>query len=287
MPQTIKEVKNMSSACQSCKESSSCDGTKCTIEKEKGHELSNVKNIIAIMSGKGGVGKSSVTSLLAVYLREKGYKVGILDADITGPSIPKIFGIGEKRALRTEFAFLPVESTTGIRIMSLNLLVENEEDPVIWRGPVIAGVVKQFWTDVAWGELDYLLVDLPPGTGDVPLTVMQSIPVNGIIVVSSPQDLVKMIVKKAKKMADIMEAPLLGLIENMSWIVCPDCGKEFRIFGKNDAAQLSQEMELDLLGQIPLDLEFVDLCDHGRIEVYPQFNEKFSSIVDKVIAKVK
>lgn len=273
----------MSSACESCQENSSCDGSKCAIEKEKGHELSQVKKMIAIMSGKGGVGKSSVTSLLAVYLREKGYKVGILDADITGPSIPRIFGISEKRAQRTEFGFLPVESSTGIRIMSLNLLIENEDDPVIWRGPVIAGVVKQFWTDVAWGDLDYLLVDLPPGTGDVPLTVMQSLPIQGIILITSPQDLVKMIVRKAKKMADAMEIPLLGLIENMSWIVCPDCGKEFRIFGKNEAAKLSEEMDLNLLGQIPLDLEFVELCDHGRVEVYPHLNENLKEMVEKVI----
>lgn len=277
----------MSSACSSCKEKDSCNGETCTIKKKESHELSKVKKMIAIMSGKGGVGKSSVTSLLAVYLREKGYKVGILDADITGPSIPRIFGLTEKKAQRTEFGFLPIESHTGVRIMSLNFLLEHEDDPVIWRGPMIAGVVEQFWTEVAWGELDYLLVDLPPGTGDVPLTVMQSLPVDGIILVTSPQDLVKMIVRKAKKMAEAMEAPIVGMIENMSWIVCPDCGKEFRIFGKNDAAKLSEEMGLELLGQIPLDLDFVELSDHGRIEVYPSFNENLNIMVDKVIAKVK
>lgn len=276
----------MSSACESCQEKGQCDGETCSKKKE-GHELSRVKNIIAIMSGKGGVGKSSVTSLLAVYLREKGYQVGILDADITGPSIPKVFGVNEKRAQRLDLGFFPVHSVKGTRIMSLNLLVENEDDPVIWRGPMIAGMVEKFWTDVVWGDLDFLLVDLPPGTGDVPLTVMQSLPLTGIVVVSSPQDLVKMIVRKARKMAEVMEVPILGLIENMSWLVCPECGKEFKIFGRNAEPELAQEMGIELLGQIPLDPEFVELCDEGRIELYGNLKEDFMEIVDKLVDKVE
>lgn len=275
----------MASACESCKEQGQCDGETCS--KKEGHELSRVKNIIAVMSGKGGVGKSSITSLLAVYLQEKGHRVGILDADITGPSIPKVFGLSEKRAQRTDLGFFPVQSVKGIRVMSLNLLVENEDDPVIWRGPMIANLVEKFWTDVVWGDLDYLLVDLPPGTGDVPLTVMQSLPLTGIIIVSSPQDLVKMIVRKARKMAETMEVPILGLIENMSWIVCPDCKKEFKIFGQNKEVDLVKEMGIELLGQIPLDPEFVELCDEGRVELYAHLKEDFNEIVDRVLAKIE
>jgi len=276
----------MSSACESWQEQGQCDGITCPSKKE-GHELSQVKNIIAIMSGKGGVGKSSVTSLLAVYLQERGYRVGILDADITGPSIPKIFGLSNKRASQTDLGFFPVQSVKRIRIMSLNLLLENEDDPVIWRGPMIASLVEKFWTDVVWGDLDYLLVDLPPGTGDVPLTVMQSLPLTGIIIVSSPQELVKMIVRKARKMVETMEVPILGLIENMSWIVCPECKKEIRIFGSDKDTDFTEEMGIELLGQIPLDPEFIELCDEGRIELYANLKEDFDEILDKVVAKLE
>jgi len=240
---------------------------KTGIEKLPENELSHIKNVIAVMSGKGGVGKSSVTSLLACECRKKGYSVGVLDADITGPSLPKMFGIKGK-AESTGFALLPLNSDNGIRVMSLNLLTPNEDDPVIWRGPVIAGTVKQFWTHVAWGDLDYLFVDLPPGTGDVPLTVMQSLPLNGLIVVSSPQDLAVMIVTKAIKMAQHMNIPILGLVENMSCAVCPHCGEEFELFGPSQGKEVAQKFQIPFIGGLPVDPNFSKLCDQGKIEEY-------------------
>ncbi|MCG0278471.1 MAG: Mrp/NBP35 family ATP-binding protein [Thermanaeromonas sp.] len=219
------------------------------------------------MSGKGGVGKSSVTALLAVALAREGYQVGILDADITGPSIPKMFNI--HRSLQgSTLGILPAESLLGIKIVSLNLLLPHEDDPVIWRGPLIAGAVKQFWTDVVWGELDYLLVDLPPGTGDAPLTVMQSFPLAGIVIVSSPQELANMIVRKAIKMASLMKVKILGLVENMSYVLCPDCGKEIYIFGPSRAEEAAAKAGIPLLGILPLDPELTALSDRGKIENY-------------------
>jgi Mrp family chromosome partitioning ATPase len=236
-------------------------------EKLPENDLSRIKNVIAIMSGKGGVGKSSVTSLLASEFHKKGSRVGVLDADITGPSLPKMFGI-KGMAEGTDFGLLPSKSATGIKIMSLNLLTPVEDDPVIWRGPILASVVKQFWSDVAWGELDYLFVDLPPGTGDVPLTVMQSLPLNGLIVVTSPQELAAMIVRKAIKMAMHMAIPILGLVENMTSAVCPHCGEKFALFGPGHGKEIAEKFNIPFLGGIPVDPYLAELCDHGKVEEY-------------------
>ena len=252
--------------CSSCGESCG-ERTAPPDFRAPANELSNVKKVIAVVSGKGGVGKSLVTSSLACAMAAMGKKVGILDADITGPSIPKAFGVHE-RAAGSELGIYPVESKGGVAIMSLNLLTENETDPVIWRGPVIAGTVKQFWTDVIWGELDYLFVDLPPGTGDVPLTVFQSLPVDGIVVVTSPQDLVSMIVTKAVKMAEMMKIPVLGLVENYSYFKCPDCGKEHSIFGQSRIDKVAGELGLRVLARLPIDPGVAAACDAGRIEDY-------------------
>lgn len=265
------------------------EGIKMEIQKEKTLEGTNIKKIIAVMSGKGGVGKSSVTSLLAVSLKNKGYNVGILDADITGPSIPRIFGVDKKRATSNGEAIQPVETITGIKTMSLNLVIDEEDKPVVWRGPIIAGTVKQFYTDVAWGELDFLLIDLPPGTGDVPLTIMQSLPVDGIIVVSSPQDLVKMIVKKSVNMAKMMNTPIYGIVENMSYFKCPDCNKKFYIFGKGKMEEAAEEMGIEVLQKLPIDPEFVELCDSGRVELYGKMNfglcESFANKLEEKLGK--
>ena len=229
--------------------------------------LSNVKKTIAVMSGKGGVGKSLVTSLMAVLAKRNGSEAAILDADITGPSIPKMFGVHDK-AMGTEEGILPNESRTGVKMMSVNLLLENDTDPVVWRGSLISGTVKQFWTDVVWGEVDYMFVDMPPGTGDVPLTVFQSLPVDGIIVVTSPQELVGMIVEKAVNMAKMMNIPVLGIVENMSYISCPDCGKKIYPFGESKTAQVALEHGVPLLAQLPLDPALARMCDTGVIELF-------------------
>ena len=224
-----------------------------------------IRHVIGVVSGKGGVGKSMVTSQLAVTMARMGYRVGILDADITGPSIPKAFGIHE-RAVGSDQGILPALTGTGIAVMSLNLLTENETDPVVWRGPVIAGVVKQFWTDVCWGELDYLFVDMPPGTGDVPLTVFQSLPVDGIVMVTSPQDLVSMIVTKAVKMAQMMDIPVLGLVENFSYFTCPDCGCEIKVFGDSHVEEIATTYGIPLLARLPIDPAAAAACDSGKVE---------------------
>lgn len=230
------------------------------------NELSTVKKVIAVVSGKGGVGKSMVTSLLSVLTARKGYQTAILDADITGPSIPKMFGISGM-AEGNEMGIYPKASAKGdIRAMSLNMLVEDETEPVIWRGPVIAGTVKQFWTDVIWGDVDYMYIDMPPGTGDVPLTVFQSIPVDGIVVVTSPQDLVSMIVDKAVNMADKMNIPVLGIVENYSYLVCPDCGKKISVFGESNIDKIAEKHNIPVLARIPIDPKFAELGDAGRIE---------------------
>ena len=230
--------------------------------------LSQIGKVIAIVSGKGGVGKSLVTSSLACAMRKRGRRVGVLDADITGPSIPKAFGL-HQRAEGSEEGIFPVVTPGGIEVMSLNLLTENETDPVVWRGPIIAGTVKQFWTDVIWGDLDYLFLDMPPGTGDVPLTVFQSLPVDGIIVVTSPQDLVSMIVAKAVKMAELMHIPVLGLVENYSYFQCPDCGKRHAIFGESHIEKVAQEMGLPVLARLPIDPALAAACDAGQAESMP------------------
>ena len=231
------------------------------------NELSSIKKVIAVVSGKGGVGKSTVTCTLAAAMAARGRKVGVLDADITGPSVPKAFGVHE-RAEGSELGIYPAVSKGGVELMSLNLLTENETDPVVWRGPVIAGAVQQFWTDVIWGELDYLFVDMPPGTGDVPLTVFQSLPVDGVIVVSAPQTLVGMIVTKAVKMAEMMDIPVLGLVENYSYFKCPDCGKEHPIFGESTIDALGGELNLPVLAKLPLDPVLAQAEDEGRVEDY-------------------
>ena len=228
-------------------------------------DSSHIKKVIAVMSGKGGVGKSSVTACLAAALRKSGKSVGVLDADITGPSIPKLFGIRE-RAVATPMGIAPVETATGIRLMSLNLLTADETDPVIWRGPVIAGVLQQFWSDVHWGDLDVLLIDMPPGTGDVAITVFQSLPVDGIVMVTSPQELASMIVTKAVKMAGEMKVPILGLIENFSYFRCPDCGKTHAIFGESHAGEIARQFGIPLLAQLPMDPALAASGDRGEVE---------------------
>ncbi len=250
--------------CSSC--SSNCSEREKNSLLEQPNELSSIKHIIGVVSGKGGVGKSLVTSMLAVKMQRLGYKTAILDADITGPSIPKAFGL-HKGVEGDEHGMIPPTTTSGIDIMSVNLLLEEETRPVIWRGPVIAGTVKQFWTDVIWNDIDYMFIDCPPGTGDVPLTVFQSIPLDGIIIVSSPQELVSMIVSKAAKMADMMNIPVLGLVENMSYVKCPDCGKEIKVFGESHIEETAEKFGYDLLGKIPMDPKLSALVDKGWIEM--------------------
>jgi len=236
-----------------------------------GHDLPNqfssIKHVIGVVSGKGGVGKSMVTSLLAVGMSRRERRAAILDADITGPSIPKSFGIHEKAKVN-ELGIMPQRTKTGIDIMSINLLLENETDPVVWRGPVISGVIKQFWTDVVWVDVDYMFVDLPPGTGDAPLTVFQSLPLDGIVVVTSPQDLVSMVVAKAIKMAEMMNVPVLGLVENMSYTVCPDCGKKIFLFGEGKTEAAAAEFGVPFLGRLPIDPALAKNVDDGLIELY-------------------
>lgn len=252
--------------CDSCGET--CADRKEKVDfSEKPHEMSRIKKVIGIVSGKGGVGKSLVTSMLAVTMNRKGYNTAILDADITGPSIPKAFGIKQK-AMGNEFGILPVKSRTGIEIMSVNLLLENDTDPVVWRGPIIAGTVKQFWTDVIWEDVDFMFIDMPPGTGDVPLTVFQSIAVDGIIIVTSPQELVSMIVSKAVKMAEMMKIPVLGLVENMSYFKCPDCNHEHPLFGESHIEQIAEKFGLKVLGRLPVDPKIAAACDKGMIELF-------------------
>ena len=260
MSECEKKQQRCSGDCSSCTQ-------KCEPQSllEPQNQFSSIKKVIAIVSGKGGVGKSLVTAMNAVMMAKKGYKVGILDADITGPSIPKMFGI-KGRAMQNEMGILPAETKGGIKIMSINLLLETPETPVVWRGPVIAGAVKQFWTEVAWGELDYLFIDMPPGTGDVPLTVFQSLPVDCIEIVTSPQELVSLIVKKACKMAELMEVSVLGIVENMSYLKCPDCGKEIKIFGSSDTLGVADELGLPLLAKIPIDPNIAALVDDGKFE---------------------
>lgn len=249
--------------------------------KEKQNELSNVKKVIGIVSGKGGVGKSFITSTLSVLTRRKGYECAILDADITGPSIPKMFGLNQKAQALDDKYLLPIISKTGIKVMSINLLLENENDPVVWRGPVIAGAVKQFWTDVAWKDVDYMFVDMPPGTGDVPLTVFQSLPVDGIIVVTSPQDLVSMVVAKAVKMANMMNIPVLGLVENLSYFECPDCKTKVEIFGKSKAEETASKFDIKSVAKLPINPAFAKLADNGCIENFD--GNYFDNILNKIL----
>ena len=231
------------------------------------NEQSNVKKVIGVVSGKGGVGKSSVTSMLAVATQRMGYKVAILDADVTGPSIPQAFGIKEK-ATGTDEMIFPVESKTGITVMSVNALLADTTDPVVWRGPVLSGVIEQFWNNVVWGDIDVMFVDMPPGTGDVALTVFQSLPLDGIVIVTSPQELVSMIVEKAVKMAQMMNVPVIGIVENMSYFMCPDCGKKHRIFGESHVDAVASKYGIDNLAEIPMNTKIAAACDKGMIELF-------------------
>lgn len=254
--------------CSNC--SSSCSSRDRESLLEKPHPNSKIGKVIGIVSGKGGVGKSMVTQLLATAFAKKGNHCGILDADITGPSIPKAFGLTEK-AMGNETTIFPVQTKKlGIDVMSINLLLPDDTDPVIWRGPVIAGTVKQFWTDVLWNNVDYMFIDMPPGTGDVPLTVFQSIPIDGIIVVTSPQDLVSMIVQKAVKMAGMMNVPVLGLVENMSYVECPDCGKKIEVFGESHLPSVAASYDLPILARMPINPALTKLCDSGSIEDFEE-----------------
>ena len=270
---------------ENCNHNCSECGKDCSSRKdpqsliEAPHELTKVKKIIGVVSGKGGVGKSMVTSLLAVSMQRRGNSTAILDADITGPSIPKAFGIKD-RPDGSDIGLFPVKSKLGTKIMSVNLLLENDTDPVIWRGPVIAGTVKQFWTDVIWGDVDYMFVDMPPGTGDVPLTVFQSIPVDGIVVVTSPQELVEMIVGKAVKMAEMMNIPILGIVENMSYFECPDCGKKHSIFGESHIEALAEKYGIDTVSRLPIDTKLAKGCDKGMIELFE--GEWLDNMADKI-----
>ncbi|PKM62445.1 MAG: ATP-binding protein [Firmicutes bacterium HGW-Firmicutes-21] len=246
---------------------------------EKPHELSNIKKVIGVVSGKGGVGKSMVTSLLAVLLNRRGYVSAVLDADITGPSIPKSFGI-TKKAEGGEAGLLPVITKTEIQLMSINLLLPNDTDPVVWRGPILAGTVKQFWTDVIWKDVDFMFVDMPPGTGDVPLTVFQSLPVDGIVIVTSPQELVGMIVKKAARMAKLMNVPVLGLVENMSYFICPDCNAKHSIFGTSETESIAAEFGIDTLSKLPINPKLAAAVDKGIIELFE--GEWLDNLADKI-----
>ncbi len=264
--------------CSSCDKN--CSDRKDTRDfHEKPHVLSNIRKVIAIISGKGGVGKSLVTSLLAVNSMRNGYHAAILDADITGPSIPSIFGV-RKKATGDENGILPVESKLGIDMMSINLLLENETDPVIWRGPILAGTVKQFWSDVIWKNVDYMYVDMPPGTGDVPLTVFQSLPIDGLIVVTSPQEMVGMIVSKAVKMSQMMNIPILGIVENYAYFQCPDCGRKYSVYGESHIEEIAKRYSIDTVCKIPIEPKLAAACDAGLIELYE--GDWLNSITSKI-----
>lgn len=273
---------NCTHDCGSCTENCESRDPQSLIEKL--NQYSSVKKVIGVVSGKGGVGKSLVTSMLAVMFNRKGYKTAILDADITGPSIPKSFGLKEK-VLGTEKGLAPAKTETGIDVMSVNLILDNETDPVVWRGPMIAGAVKQFWSEVYWEDIDYMFVDMPPGTGDVPLTVFQSLPLDGIVIVTSPQELVSMIVEKAVKMAKMMDIPILGVIENMSYIACPDCGKKLYPFGESKLSSVAKEQQIDVLAQFPIDPEYAQMCDKGKIELV--INTAAEEAASKIENKLK
>ncbi len=264
--------------CSTC--GSDCSDRKAESLLAKLNPKSSVKKVIAVVSGKGGVGKSTVTSMLAVAMAKEGKRVGVLDADITGPSVPTAFGVSECQGAN-ENGLYPALSKGGVQVMSINLLLDNPADPVVWRGPVIAGAVKQFWTDVVWEDVDYMFVDMPPGTGDVPLTVFQSLPVDGIVIVTSPQDLVSMIVSKAVKMANMMHIPVLGFVENYAYLECPDCGKKIEVFGKSHLDEVAAQFELPILARLPIDPKVAEAFDEGRVE------ELDTSKVSDVITAVK
>ncbi|MFT5875127.1 MAG: Mrp family chromosome partitioning ATPase [Clostridium sp.] len=268
--------------CNTCPSNDGCSKDKetCMIEN---NPLNNVKKIIGVMSGKGGVGKSSISVLIAKQLKKLGYSVGVLDADITGPSVPRLLGLKGKRVTNNEQGMLPIETCDGIKVMSLNFLTEKEDDPVIWRGPMLSNVVKQFWTDVLWGDLEYLVIDMPPGTSDIALTVMQTMPINGIVMVSIPQDLVSMIVSKAVNMARKMNINVLGVIENMSYITCPDCGKEIKLFDGESTNNFLKEMDLKLLAELPMLNSISNLSECGYEGINDSLELIFKPIVTSII----
>jgi len=287
MPAIERRV-TMSEKCNTCPSNGGCsiDPADCGVQEVNTlvGSLNHIRNIIVVMSGKGGVGKSSVTGLIAASLARAGKTVGVMDADITGPSQPKAFGIRNISLKATEFGIIPPATGMGIKIMSINFFLPNEDDPVVWRGPMLAGAVNQFWGEVDWGELDYMIVDLPPGTGDVPLTVMQSLPVNGIVIVSSPQDLAFMVVKKTIKMAQKMNIPILGLVENMSYAVCSHCQEKLEIFGHSQGAQVAKDTGIEFLGGLPWDISLNSLVDQGKIEDY--ISEDINRVVEQLIIKL-
>ena len=258
-----EEFEGCTHDCDTC--GADCHGTKREEMFEKLRPGSCVKNVIGVVSGKGGVGKALVPSLLAVALSRKGLKTAVMDADMTGPSIPRIFGVTQK-IRNSELGLLPSKSKNGVEIMSINLLLEEETDPVIWRGPVVAETLKQFWTEVRWEDIDVMLIDMPPGTGDVPLTVFQSFPLDGIVIVASPQDLVSMIVAKAVNMAELMGIPIVGIVENMSYLECPDCGKKIKIFGESKVEETTKHYGIQVIDSLPINPKFAELCDNGAIE---------------------
>ena len=263
-------------SCAGCAHASTCESKKVDM-KVAPNEYTHVKKVIGVISGKGGVGKSMVTASLARLMREQGYSVGILDADITGPSIPKMYGVHE-HAVGTEQGMFPCIAKDETRIMSVNLLLDSEDTPVIWRGPIIAGVVKQFWEEVLWGDLDYLFVDMPPGTGDVPLTVFQSLPLDGVVIVTSPQDLVQMIVKKAYHMAEAMNIPVLGIVENYSYLACPDCGKKINVFGESRIDEIAADLGIKVLGKMPIDPALAEMVEAEKF--YEVDNDYIKDAVD-------
>ena len=265
--------------CASC--GSDCADRKAESLLAKLNPKSSVKKVIAVVSGKGGVGKSTVTSMLAVAMAKQGKRVGVLDADITGPSVPTAFGVTECQGASQDGLY-PALTKGGIQVMSINLLLETNTDPVVWRGPVIAGAVKQFWTDVIWEDVDYMFVDMPPGTGDVPLTVFQSLPVDGIVIVTSPQDLVSMIVSKAVKMANMMHIPVLGFVENYSYLECPDCGKRIEVFGKSRLEEVAKEFDLPVLARLPIDPQVAESYDSGLMEAVD--TSAIQGVVDTILA---
>lgn len=275
------------SNCDSCASKSNCSSKEqCSKATTK---YGNIAKIIGVISGKGGVGKSTVTGILAIELAKQGYKVGVLDADITGPSMPRFFGINNHRAKihstdnENEVKFEPVKTELKIKVNSLNLLTEIEDEPVIWRGPVINGVLNQMFSDTMWGELDYLLIDMPPGTGDVALTVMQSFLINSLIIVSTPQDMVSMIVKKVVTMADKLSVPMAGVVQNMAYVECPDCNSKVRIFSKKSSKEQAEYLGLDLISELPIDMNLVEAMEEGKVEKYLCGTSKYKNIIDKIV----
>lgn len=277
------------SGCDSCPSKGTCNKESCSKMVPK---YGNVKHMIGIISGKGGVGKSTVTGILAAELSKKGYKVGVLDADITGPSMPRILGVNEKRARMVQYEedkenprFIPVETESGIEVMSLNLLMEKEDQPVIWRGPLITGTLNQLYTDTVWGDLDFLLIDMPPGTGDIALTIMQSFPITGMVVVSTPQDMVSMIVKKVVVMIEKLDINLLGIVENMSYIKCGNCGEKLRIFSKKPAEEHAEYLGASLLAELPINPDLADSLENGKMEAFIKNSSEYDELIDNFMKK--